>query len=195
VTASATLSISVARPIRRSGANALAHDVFVSPRYAASPQPLAARSRHERTIGRILVDASFALRVAGRHAARRPVRQILGVGVERYAASFPAAAAVHHRCITRTPFGARLQHSRSTQNRMVKPIFGGATRSGRRIRLIGLLRKIPAFAGIFYCGLKGDASPVHHASTKCGRSLWRATAGIPLFMRNPGPARRRQCSS
>jgi hypothetical protein len=55
---------------------------------------------------------------------------------------------VHHRCITGTALGASRQNRLLRRNRMVEPKLPGEWRLGRRIRLRGLLRESPAFAGL-----------------------------------------------
>jgi len=55
--------------------------------------------------------------------------------------------AVHHRCITRTPFGDLLGSVAPAGSRMVEPNASIRRAARRRIRLIGLLRENPVFAG------------------------------------------------
>jgi hypothetical protein len=67
-------------------------------------------------------------------------------------------ASVHHRCITRTQLDALLQHHQEPDDRIAETNQAVLTGAGRRIRLRGLLRKSPAFAGLFYSWRMG----VHH---------------------------------
>ena len=73
-----------------------------------------------------------------------------------------ATAAVHHPGITGTSFGGSRRNRGPPRTGMVKPNLAIRRGLGRRIRLRGLLRKSPVFAGLFYSRPDGRASPVHH---------------------------------
>ncbi len=94
----------------------------------------------------------------------RASRKTLGVSDRQIRATHPlallatATAAVHHPGITGTSFGGSRRNRGSPRTGMVKPNLAIRRGLGRRIRLTGLLRKSPAFAGLFYSRWKS----VHH---------------------------------
>jgi hypothetical protein len=66
------------------------------------------------------------------------------------ALSTTTTVAVHHRCITATAFGGIPRKRPRGWSRIDKPKTPSGEAPGRRIRLIGLLRENPAFAGFSY---------------------------------------------
>src|SRR5262249_48666744 len=66
---------------------------------------------------------------------------------------------VHHRCITGTAIGGIWRNRAPRQNCMVEPKLAAWRRRRRRIRLRGLLRENPAFAGFSYLV---DNDAMHH---------------------------------
>jgi hypothetical protein len=72
-----------------------------------------------------------------------------------------ATAAVHHPGITGTSFGGSRRNRGPPRTAMVEPNLAIRRALGRRIRLTGLLRKSPAFAG-FFSWPDGHSSRLHH---------------------------------
>lgn len=102
-----------------------------------------------------------------------------------------ATDAVHHRCITRKPSGAVPQDHGFRTNRMVKRTMPIRRTVERRIRLRGLLKENPAFAGFSHSTVWRPASPVHHEAGKGGaRRLVSRAASVAKPLRKPNRASR-----